>query len=290
MKNIKSLILVLLVGFGAYSQNTNKYIGFIKVQDSLVIKYRLEFTESNGQISGYSLTDLGGEHETKSKISGTYDIKNKLLEFKEVDMIYTKSSFSTLDFCNIHFMPTRYKLGSNSLSGEFKGKFSDGTECINGEIAMSSVEKVDKRVTKATKKIQKSSLVPDSLKQKLKHVKLLDTLNLNVLKKDEVTSVLTASKKISLVIYDGGQIDEDVISILIDGKVILSKHMISEEKKRIEIPINTNMVKLTVLSESVGTIGANTAIIEIIDDENRIKTMTNLKKGEVTRIDLVSKR
>ena len=38
-----------------------------------------------------------------------------------------------------------------------------------------------------------------------------------------------------------------------------------ETKKRIEIPLDKAIVNLTVLSESVGTIGSNTAIIEIID-------------------------
>lgn len=290
MTYIKEIIIILLIGFSAYAQDSYKYMGVIRIQDSLVITYKLEFSESNGKISGFSLTDFGGDHETKSKLAGTYDNENKILEFKEVAMVYTKSSFSSLDFCNIHFLPSRFRLGSDKLMGEFKGKFSDGTECINGEIAMNSVEKIDKRMTKFAKKINKSKRVPDSLKQKMNNIKLLDTLNLNVLKKGEVTSVLTRSESVSLFIYDGGQIDNDIITIMLDGKALLTKHVISENKKRIDIPMNKDVVKLVVHSDSEGTIGSNTAIIEIHDSDNQIKTMTNLKKGEVTKIDLIKKR
>ena len=284
------IIIILAFSFNGFGQNSNKFAGIIKVQDSLLITYRLEFEESNGLISGFSLTDFGGEHETKSRVSGTYDDNKRLIEFKEVELIYTKSPVDQQDFCNIHLKPTKFKLGSTKLFGDFLGKFSDGTECINGEIAMNSVEKIQKRVNKFTKKVKKSNRIPDSVKQIVNNIKILDTLNLNVLKKNQTTSVLTASSIVKVIIYDGGQMDNDIISIKKNGKFILSKYTISKDRKVIELPINTDIVKLEVISESVGTIGSNTAIIEILDGKNKIKTMTNLNKGEVTKIDIIKRK
>ena len=288
--NYFKIILFFALTSIAHSQEVNRFIGVIKVQDTLIISYKLNFIEMDGKVSGFSLTDFGGEHETKSKISGTYDNENKVLAFNEIALIYTKSIINQQDFCNIFFQPSKFKMGSNKLMGKFKGKFNDGTECINGEILMNSVEKVDKRVAKFKKKVEKSRRVPDSLKQKLRATKIMDTLNLNVLKVNEVTSILTTSKSLKFYIYDGGQIDDDIISILKNGKVILSRHRISEKKELIEILLDSNKIELTIISDSVGTIGSNTAIIEIIDNNNTIKTMTNLKKGENTKINIIKRQ
>lgn len=291
MKFIKVFLFALIVCQFAQGQNENKYVGFIKLKDTLLIKYRLEFTESNGKISGYSLTDFGGEHETKSKIFGDYDQTNHKISFKEVELIYTKSpvSLDDFDFCNIHLEPSKFKLGSNELSGDFKGRFSDGTQCINGELAMSSVEKVANRVAKFSKKVQKSKRIEDSIKDKMKNLKILDSLNLNVLKKNEVTSVFTKSKVMKFYIYDGGKIDKDVVTILSEGKIVLLNYEISENKKVIEIPIKSKKTTITIISNSVGAIGTNTTVLEIVDDVNNIKTLTSLNKDEKTYIDIFQK-
>ena len=282
--------LSLLLFFLCLSaQGQEKFMGFIKIQDSLLIKYKVEFEQDNGKVTGYSLTDFGGEHETKSKIEGTYDASKNLLSFKEVELIYTKSTYAEQDFCNIHLEPTKFKWGGDKLMGNFKGRFSDGTECINGEIAMNSIEKIDKRVTKFTKKLKNSRRVPDSIKQQLDQLKLVDTLNLNVLKKDEITSIITTSNTINCTIYDGGQIDRDVITVYKDGKILLYRYEISDSKKVLTIPLDEKRSRITIESNSVGTIGENTTFIEVSDGTNNIRTMTNLKLNEKTEIDIIKK-
>lgn len=292
MKFIKLVVVALVFAYSVTGQNTNKFAGILTLQDTLVITYKIEFKESQGKIIGYSLTDYGGEHETKSRIEGIYDHDKRMLSFSEVDLIYTKSpvSLNDFDFCNVHLEPTKFKLGSNKLFGKFKGMFKDGTECISGQITMNSNEKITKRVSKISKKIARSKRIDDSIKDKFKNLKIIDTLNLNVLKKNEVTSIPTSSSKIKFYIYDGGQIDDDIISILKDDEMILSKHRISDKKEIVEININKDRTQLTILSESVGSIGSNTAIIEIFDNGTSIKTMTNLKKGETTKIDIIKRQ
>ncbi|SHH49664.1 hypothetical protein [Winogradskyella jejuensis] len=292
MKYFNFFLVLFLFCHISQGQEKNRFAGFIKIQDTLLIKYKIEFQENGGLISGYSLTDHGGEHETKSRIEGIYDEDTKKISFKEVGLIYTKSpvSLDDFDFCNVDFTSSRFKLGSDKMSGEFKGRFSDGTKCLDGEIAMSSVEKIQKRVAKFTKKVKKSNRIADSIKNKVQNIKIVDTLNLNVLKKNEITSIPTSSKTLKLFVYDGGQIDDDLISIYQDNKPILTKYKISASKKVLEIQLNNDITRIKILSESVGSIGSNTAIIEVLDKGNTIKTMTNLQKGETTEIDILKKK
>ncbi|WP_299127842.1 hypothetical protein [uncultured Winogradskyella sp.] len=287
----KVLLLVSFIMFIAAgnSQNKNVFMGFIKIKDTLLIKYKVEFESVNGNVSGYSLTDFGGEHETKSKIVGNYNEEKNLLSFKEVGLIYTKSNYAEQDFCNIHLEPTKFKLGGTKLMGEFKGRFSDGTECIHGELAMNSIEKIDKRVTKFKNKLQKSNRVPDSIKQQIKNLKLADTLNFNILKKDEVTSVITSANTITCTVYDGGQIDNDIITVYLNDKIVLYKYVISDQRKILNLPITEKKSRIKIKSESVGNIGENTTYFIISDKANTVKTVTNLKLGEITNVDIIKK-
>ncbi|RNC87132.1 MAG: hypothetical protein ED556_06835 [Winogradskyella sp.] len=283
--------LLILVAFSLTAQDANKFMGFVKLNDTLLITYKLEFDINKGKVSGYSLTDFGGDHETKSRIEGEYSAEKKLISFKEVELIYTKSpvSLDEYDFCQVHVSPTRYRQGSDKFMAKFDGKFSDGVKCLSGELAMNSVSKINKRVDKFSKKIQKSKRVADSLKEKFKNSRLIDTLNLNVLKKNQTTSILTSSKSLEFFIYDGGQLDDDIISIKKNGKLILSNYKITHEKKLIRIPTEDKKIQLEIISNSVGSIGSNTAIIEILDGKNDIKAMTNLEKGETTKIDIIKR-
>ncbi|WP_034058282.1 hypothetical protein [Lacinutrix jangbogonensis] len=142
MKNSLLLFFILFCFLFSFAQQNYEYVGFIKLNDSSLISLTVKLQETNGKISGYTLTDVGGEHETKSSIIGTYDLENKILRFREVETIYTKSYFSEDDLCYINFTSNAYRLGKSSkLKGKFKGLFPDKTECINGEILLTTKEK-----------------------------------------------------------------------------------------------------------------------------------------------------
>ncbi|MGB0981297.1 MAG: hypothetical protein ACPGUH_04270 [Winogradskyella sp.] len=289
MKIYTLVICFIFISFyQCFAQASNEYIGAIKLNDTSVITYRIKFKAQRGIIDGFSITDFGGEHETKSIIKGTYDAHKKVIAFNETQIVYTKSPVSQNDFCNVYFMPTAFKLGKTKyFTGKFKGKFSDGTECINGEIFLNSVENVNKRIAKVSKKVKKSKKINDTIKDKLNTLKILDKVNLNVLKKNQVTSVFTNSEKVTLYIYDGGKLDGDRITIKNGNNVILSKYKITQHKKSIVLSLTSKKTTLTILSESIGTIGSNTAVIEYVDNAQTIKTLTNLQKGETTQIDIL---
>jgi hypothetical protein len=63
-------LIYLLFNTLGFSQGTYEYFGAIKLNDSSLISYKIIVTENNGLVSGYSLTDLGGAHETKSYLTG----------------------------------------------------------------------------------------------------------------------------------------------------------------------------------------------------------------------------
>lgn len=267
------------------AQKSNEYLGGVKLNDTTIIPYKINFTENNGTITGYSLTDFGGEHETKSTIIGSYNDAENLLSFREVKIIYTKSPVSQNDFCHINFEPTRFRLGKTKhFKGSFKGKFSDGSECINGEIYLNSKENIEKNMAIVSKKVNKSKKVDTEVKEKLNNLKVMDSVNLNILRKGEITSVFTKSNQIKLSFYDGAELDDDVITVKINGKIIIYKHLITNQEKVLEIDLDAKKTEITISSVSVGNIGETTVTLELSDGTNKIKAITNLKKEESTMV------
>lgn len=289
IKKVLVLFFVFFIVNIVLGQNEQDYLGAIKLSDSTLITYKLVFNKNlDNTIEGYSLTDIGGEHETKSTIVGKYDEQSKILSFRENSIIYTKSPVSELDFCFVHFYSNSFRYDkSKNLSGIFAGKFSDNTECINGEIRLQKTEKIVKKFNKLGKKIEKSKIIHDSIKNKINPTKVMDSLNMNILRKKETMSVFSNKDSLQLILYDGGQEDGDKVSIFVDGKQVLYNYLISNKKEILNIPLLTNKTKIVVRAESVGSISTNTAVLEIDDSNNNIRALTNLKKGEETTIDVL---
>ena len=160
-----------------YSQTDYNYVGGIKLNDTTVISYKVNFQVVGNKVKGYSVTDVGGEHETRSNIFGEYDFVKKILSFREAGIVYTKSPIVQNDFCYLHVTIKNFIWNkTNRIKSNFIGLFSDNTPCINGELFLTSKEKVESKLEKVAKKINQTNRIPDSIKQGLKLQKMMDSL------------------------------------------------------------------------------------------------------------------
>ena len=271
------------------SQDSQEFIGALKINDSSLITYKIVFKINNTSLEGYSLSDFGGEHETKSLIKGNYE--NNLISFKEVSTVYTKSNISLNDFCYVHMEPTKFKNGrTKHFSSAFKGFFADGESCIDGKVLLNSSKKIEKLVSRVSKKIKKSKKIADTTKKKIQIVKQMDTLNMNFLKADKTMHVFTKKSSIELFLFDGGKEDGDKVSIFVDNKKILSNYLINFNKKKLTIPLINAKTTIKIKAENIGSISTNTAIVEIITEKNKIRALTNLKSKQTTSVVIIKEK
>lgn len=288
----KKILFFFLFSLNFYSQSKYEYFGALKLNgdDKTIISYRLVFIEDKGKIEGYSLTDLGGNHETKNKISGTYNEKTKNLKFKEEDVLYTKSPLSDDVFCFVNFSG-KVKLTDekNKIDGDFKGFFKNRTKCIDGTLTLIGSKKIYKLLNKINSKIQKSKKVDNVTKVKFNPIHILDSLKVNNLGKDQNLSVFVKSDKIQLEIWDSKIEDGDKIDLFQNGKKIIDNYTVLNKKLVINIKLDSekNIFRIEAISE--GEIKPNTAMIQLIDDDKTYELSTNLKKGEKTSITIIRK-
>ena len=290
---MKSITLFLLISFCSilcFAQQEYEYVGFIKLNDSSLISLTLKLEETNGKLKGFTVTDIGGEHETKTSVVGDYNEEDKILRFREVETIYTKSYFAEDDLCYINFTSSAYKLGKSSkLKGDFKGLFPDNTECINGKILLSTKERQLKRIEKANKFIKKTKRITEEQKKNINLAKTMDSIQMNILRSKQTMSVFSKSKNIRIEIFDGGQLDGDKVTLQYNGNTILRNFETKRERKSIPLTLVNKKNTFILTADNVGSMSTNTAVIEIFVDDSKIKALTNLNAGEQTQIDFYLK-
>ncbi|MCW5518400.1 hypothetical protein J1N09_01020 [Aureitalea sp. L0-47] len=280
--NTKLLILALLAFITTSAQEDYEYIGAIKLNDTSFISYKINFNENDGLIQGYSITDLGGSHETMSYLSGSFDSEKDEIEFYESGIIYTKSYITQNDFCYVHFAGRLKRLDDRQgIQGSFKGLYDNGESCINGSIEMLNFRKVLRRAKRLDKKIDRTILISKEKRDKVNLVNELERTKINMLKKDEVLNVFTNDTEIKLRLYDAGQEDGDRISLYINDSLLLDNYTVSNTPKEISVTVEEPQTTLLIQALNAGTVGGNTVKLELVLDESTVvDALTNLKEGE----------
>jgi len=285
------LILGVTTFTSILAQETYEYLGVIKLPNDTFISYKIAFSENDNVLTGYTLTDLGGAHETKSYLSGYFNDKENEIEFYESSIAYTKSFVNQNDFCYVNFKGKLKNLNDRQqISGNFKGLYSDGKECISGEILAKNFKGILKKAKKIDKKVSRSILIPKEKKEQVHLVKDLDSINTSTLNKEETLSVFVKGDSVQLSLYDAGQEDGDEIQLFLNGKIWKNKLLVSNKKQRFDIPLkNQTKIELTIKALNNGSIGGNTVKLEINNSNVKFETLSNLQKNESTYIHLLKK-
>ncbi|WP_445711638.1 hypothetical protein [Flavobacterium sp.] len=255
-----------------------------------MISYRLVFTETKGIIKGYSITDLQGENETKNIISGKYNRETNQFFFEEKEVEYTKSKIIQNDFCNVSFKGKVKLSSSTKIKGKFESFFSDKKPCISGEIILVTQTKAENKLVKMDAKIQNSNKIKEKVKDSISLLKILDDLKINILKKDELTTVYFNTDEIYISVYDVGKEDGDVISLEIDGLDLLLNYEVKNKEKIIKLKLVKAKSILQIKSVSDGKVSPNTTKIKIYNATKTIELLAHLNLGDFTSIVLIKNK
>jgi len=258
---MRYIILSILITFNyiALSQSHSVYIGTIISTDNNPISYKLDFTEDNGIISGYSITNIGTNDETKSKIIGTFISSEKTLHIKETEILTTNSQEPLENFCFIEMkLEKKGIFGSKRLEGEFNGYFLNKKKCAIGRIIMIEEKKLRKIKKKIKKKIELNKR--ERVKEEEEEI---------LMKSGEKFTFNSESKKITLLIWDANQEDGDKIDLLLNSVTILSNYETKNKARKIRIKLEDGKNIIEVKATNEGINPPNTSRIELIDGKTK---------------------
>ena len=257
---MRYIILSILITFNyiVLSQPHSVYIGTIISTNNNPISYKLDFTEDNGIISGYSITNIGTNDETKSKIIGTFISSEKTLHIKETEILTTNSQEPLENFCFIEMkLEKKGIFGSKRIEGEFNGYFLNKKKCARGRIIM--IE--EKKLRKIKKKIALNKR--ERVKKEEKEEEEI------LMKSGEKFTFNSERKKITLLIWDANKEDGDKIDLLLNSVTILSNYETKNKAKKIRIKLEDGKNIIEVKATNEGINPPNTSRIELIDGKTK---------------------
>ncbi len=255
-----------------------------------VFPYRIVFTESGGTIKGYSYTYKEPD-DTKASITGTLDRRERTLQFKESEIIYSHG-FATKAFMCLIDANTAYLQGTHDriLKGSISSNEADKTACTPGTIVFNNQEelsnlfeyheKFDTVITMGRKpKVVPPPVVEQQVSEPEKPL-VTDRITMGIEKAYE-----WHSDTVVIDIWDGGTVDGDQITLDYNSTTWLSRYTLAKKKKQLKIPVSkvgTDVIKILAANE--GWDPPNTADIMLTDGKVHYSILSYNNVGQISII------
>ena len=159
---------------------------------------------------------------------------------------------------------------------------------VNEKPAIKSAEPVKKEATPASVKettAKKNTAKPTAAKEVSKKGNDTETPAKPVEKETKITApaaelssrvtvlqqtVFFSSDSLQISLYDNGEVDGDIVSVLMNGKLIMEKEGLSTKavKKTIYAEPGTDTIELLMYAENLGTIAPNTGLLVVHDGKS----------------------
>lgn len=252
------VVIVLFLPYISIAQISNVvFIGSVSVEGGDSYPYKLYVTDSNDVLYGYSITDLAGPNETKTRVRGAVNGAKNQLTFREKGIIYTRTKDKE-DLCFIHARLKTGKIqGASTLKGNFTGYKEDGkTECAKGKIMLVCATDALEKLMKYAKE---HNIPPPKDTTELSTA---DTREKKILPGGTIVLPVTADT-VTLELWDAMDIDGDIITLMQDNNVLLDKYALTENHKVLSLDMDTTKRKipLRLIANSEGARPLNTTHI-----------------------------
>jgi hypothetical protein len=208
----------------------------------------VQITVKDGIVSGSSYHFLDINNYVKKSITGTYNKVTKKIWIQETDVTTYKIPV-TCQICIKYYDLTYSKNGNQEiLSGTWGGKIKgSGQDCSVGPITLYRTKE-------------------------------------SVFK--EIPEILVDTGELKLDFYDNAQIDGDSITVLVNGRVVLSTQVlgIKPVTVKIRVDLGNPFQEVEMRAENVGDIPPNTAVLIVTAGKQRYQlflSSTETKSAKV---------
>ena len=277
------LLLWLCCSMPALAQNRDITFEGRLQMDGQQVSYRIVFREqSNGSISGYSITDVGGPSEIKAAITGRWQQGRSRLFIRETRVISSRMDMSNTVFCFMSAtMTASARQGRQLLSGRFDGRTPENAPCAAGTMSLlgAAVPPPPARPRPAPRPqpgppppppviVDTPAPPPPPPPLPVQHPS------------DRTRAYVWKSTELGITIWDGFKPDGDIISLELNGRVILDHHTLTEARKTLSVPLSIRGVDtLYIITHNAGNDPPNTPNITLSDGETRYELSVNGEPG-----------
>jgi len=267
--------------------------GHIYIRGGDKYPYQLIFNINGDVVIGYSVTKWPNAVEPRIKIRGQIDFKQHTLLYRETEIITALPLAG-----NMCLVDTKLKYvlrgGRYFIFGTFTGKDKNNKTCGEGAIEFEepyvpgSLFYPDTVTNKKTAASQPLVTLPAAKKQK-------DTLAVSEVPDEIIGGYHKITEGVpqhltwntgycNIQVWDGGVIDGDVITILLNGKEVLTNYTLTKTKKQLFLTLTEKINTITIVAGDEGTAPPNTAQMILYDGPIQHEILAFNKEGKTASI------
>lgn len=278
LKNYSLSALLLLLAAPLFGgSNSYRLTGYMGVQGGESFTYRLELKDSTGNwLAGYAYTYVQEQNNVKSYIVARLDREQRTLQVSEKQIIHNHQFYSKAIICLVNADLT---YDGQKLSGNLRTQTAGNyhAECAKGSITFLNKEELDQlfsapeAAVPAAPAVAKTpaetpSAPPATVPQTAAPRPKVQAPATEQITEGKDKSYTWKSNEITIEIWDGNAVDNDIISILYNGEKILDNYSLKKEKKVMVLPLGGNELNIiTIEANNEGGDPPNTANILLRD-------------------------
>jgi hypothetical protein len=281
-------ILILLSQFSfAQMSEDFSFIGVLQTPDRQMMTYKIDVSIIDGLVSGTSLMDIDGPNATTSSLTGTYDYKSKLLSFTEDKVLSSKAPLDG-DFCFISIKAKMaVKKKKSHLNGDFWGLVDKKDSCVEGQISMVATSYIMNKMNTVAKLVEKSGTTDSTTLANSDLEEFKKSISTQRISSTESVSISATNGKCLLKIWDDGIEDGDIVSVKLNGIIVLYNYTLKKDMKAVGITLTKGENIIEIIAQNTGTRFPNTAYLSVEDTESKTKLSSNLEKDQIAKIVVV---
>lgn len=273
VRNIYWIVfMVLLLSTDLLAQTTTVLRGKIMVSDGPSYSYTLELEGNGSSMKGISITDQDGT-PVRMKVNAT--AKKEMHALIITENATMGKIPDSMEGCYVNaVLKWKVKKGKAHFSGVFAGKNKKGDVCYSGTLEMDAAAADCPFIEKDAPKKPKDTVKTEIVKQ-------ADSLKIT----EGVDKIIQwEGTTCTLEIWDGGVIDGDAVTILHNGKELVSNYVLAAEKKQIITELSKAENVFTIIAADEGTAQPTTVDIVVHDGNKHYRFTAFNKKGKQAKI------
>ncbi len=269
-------VILFLTPFSSPAQHKSyKLVGTANARLGTSYLYAVTFETRGTSVTGYSVTKQPSGAEFKAEIKGHINRKAHTLDFSETRSLDNNPQNENT-ICLFDAKLTYKQLGTKYLvTGTFTGHDLNNEPCTSGAM-MFETPTAPGNMFHAEKK--PSPLPPKTDTAATKEP--VPALPANMITAGVQKQLEWNTDSCIIEVWDGGVVDGDVVTILLNDTPVLTKYSLVKARKQLRLPLTKNTSTITIVAEDEGLNPPNTAEISLLDGKASHRITAFNKKGE----------
>jgi hypothetical protein len=291
----------------------NEYLlrGYMGVQGGESFHYDLRLKDSVRNIlSGYSSTYQNPENDVRTSVVAELDRDGKTLHIRESTIMQNNNFKSRAIICLVEVQLKYSSLDKNLFGTLITMTAGNGANCSKGSISFSNKDEIDHLFNPslintspaapsssnivATPPRKPTKVVYDTVVTRRNNLPALPQTpappKQTIITEGQDKTYQWNSDEIVFEIWDGTTVDNDRVTILLNGTEVLKDYVLAKNKKELRLPIGGNELNIiSILALNEGSEPPNTANITIKDGDVSYDIMAHNKFGKTALIKIKKK-